>query len=461
LSQDAGDDKTSQATPLMALVARNTEPHSMQFPINASTNVTFGGDRYLHAWLSHSFSGQPGPKLVLAARARQFSSYIVLVGSIASATTFEPKHAFIVRNKDEMTIPLDLSTIPTAKEFKDAIESLSPEQQSFARAFRSMQLESSLFGILVIQIKPQLERVLNLPDDSLTKEIKLTQELMNLFITYQIPSDLLSFDGDVDGFEVAGTTVAVQLESVKDHVKAINEMIAESKQQEIEEQKRKYNYAHPVRGAPEAYAVRSARAAHPVRGAPAAAQMDLLGVQEWGSDIPEQQGIPQQREVPSFGEATTGRDYTQVPGELDERLLRLDTESSVHSTIITTTTPWTKREQKALLAEPTISSVWADQMKKEKDAAFDLLDALTKSGALIAENASLHIVIGATHCFDKTVIDTIVQDGINPIDKVEKSTLIMASTVHQQPVATLTREGQHEHIRDLWPALLCDDTHTS
>ncbi len=81
-------------------------------------------------------------------------------------------------------MPLDLSTIPSAKEFKDAIESLSPEQQAFAKAFRSMQLESTLFGVLVIQIKPQLEKVLNLPSNSLTKEIKLTQDLMQLFIQY-------------------------------------------------------------------------------------------------------------------------------------------------------------------------------------------------------------------------------------------------------------------------------------
>ncbi|CAK9085040.1 Hypothetical protein (Fragment) [Durusdinium trenchii] len=37
-----------------------------------------------------------------------------------------------------------MSTIPTPKEFKDAIESLSPEVRSFAKAFRAMQLESTL-----------------------------------------------------------------------------------------------------------------------------------------------------------------------------------------------------------------------------------------------------------------------------------------------------------------------------
>ena len=34
-----------------------------------------------------------------------------------------------------------------------------------AQAFRKMQLEGSVFAVAVIQLKPQLERLLNLPDD--------------------------------------------------------------------------------------------------------------------------------------------------------------------------------------------------------------------------------------------------------------------------------------------------------
>ena len=72
-----------------------------------------------------------------------------------------------------------------------------------------MQLSSTLFTLCTIQIKPQLEKVLNLKPDSLTKEIKLTQELMELFIDYQIPSDLLSFSGDVDSASAAERVAAV------------------------------------------------------------------------------------------------------------------------------------------------------------------------------------------------------------------------------------------------------------
>lgn len=58
-----------------------------------------------------------------------------------------------------------------------------------------MQLSSTLFGLVVLQIRPQMERLLRLPRDSLAKEIQLTTDLMRLFNTHQIPSDLLTFRG--------------------------------------------------------------------------------------------------------------------------------------------------------------------------------------------------------------------------------------------------------------------------
>eukprot|EP01034_Spumella_vulgaris_P044019 gene44019-54704_t len=94
----------------------------MEFTLNAATKLRFGGGRHVHGWLAHSFSHQPMPQLSLVAQARQFSSFIVLVGRIASATLFEFKYGFVVQNKDEVTIPLLLEQIPTPKEFRDAIE---------------------------------------------------------------------------------------------------------------------------------------------------------------------------------------------------------------------------------------------------------------------------------------------------------------------------------------------------
>lgn len=72
--------------------------------------------------MSNQFAGNSGiSELSLVSRARQFSCYIVMVGRILSADLFDPKFAAIIRNKDDLKIPLELETIPTPKEFADAI----------------------------------------------------------------------------------------------------------------------------------------------------------------------------------------------------------------------------------------------------------------------------------------------------------------------------------------------------
>jgi hypothetical protein len=180
---------------------RALPPQPMHFKIDASTRVQFDGGRYLHAWVVPKFgdgphAGFPSEGLCLRARARQFSAFVLLAGRVASATEFEPTLAIVLRDKDDLKLPLLLEQLPTPKEFRNAIASLSPEQQAFAKGFRAMQLQSSLLGICTIQLKPQLERLLHLPEDSLAKEIQLTQDLLALFIDYQVPSDMLSYDDD-------------------------------------------------------------------------------------------------------------------------------------------------------------------------------------------------------------------------------------------------------------------------
>jgi len=142
---------------------------------------------------------------------------------------------------------------------------------------------------------------------------------------------------------------------------------------------------------------------------------------------------------------------------MDQRFERLDEDSALRPTIIKPSDTWTKRAQKALLASPTTSTLGADEQKKERDAAFDLLDALTKSGALPLSHASLHVVVAATHCFDKTVTETVVQDNLNPIERVERSTLIMATTVHQLPAAALIRESQRGRVGGASPMLFLQE----
>lgn len=516
----------------------------MQFALNASTNVTFGGDRHLHTWLSHSFSGQQLPKLTLVAQARQFSSFIVLIGRIASANVFEPRYGMIVQNKDELYIPLNLEHLPTPKEFRDAIESLSPEQQRFAKAYRGMQLEGTLLGVLVLPIKPQLEVVLKLPSDILTKEIRLTQDLMELFIKYQIPSDLLSFDEKLSN----GQSPSARLAVVKEHVKNMLTVIRESKLIELKEEVRKDTYNNPggnfddefpsrMMGAKQfaitakppslvssMQSVLFAYAATPIvrkKYVPNAAssraeQCDALrscgvfrkiesetprfrdssfaceqadresaivtarvekenpvpnmsGSDSMGNDgnSEKQKGnIESSSNAPSSstsasayggsGASVDGReviDFTKYAGFLDKKYEELDPDSALRPTIINPSDQWTKKSTKSLMSEQTTALLTATELNDAKQAAFELLDALTKSGALVMESASLHVVIAATHCFDKSLMDTVVQGNVNPIERVERSAVIMATTIHRLPASALLSDMEVQRVLSCSPQL--------
>ena len=445
----------SLANPIFTISKSSDDTTSlMQFALNSSTNVSFSGPRYLHGWMSHSFSDSSSATLQLVAQARQFSSFIVLIGRIASATVFDPKYAIIVQNKDEITIPLSLRQIPTPKEFKDAIQSLSPEQQKLAKAFRSMQLESTLFGICVIQIKPHLEEVLKLPPDSLTKEIKLNQDLMKLFIEYQIPSDLLSFDGEEDN------SVRTKLDKVLSNVNAIKEIIKDSKAEEIEEQERvrdlegkkmrkkelqsmprssnvygssrrleecnedsedfaedlvttvnelkegipmmkSRNMVHGMavlpRGGGTDSMVRRRGASPPPNPPPSAAAIAPMMI---SAELGNQKAVP-----PTLSKAqilpktddeihssvdllpesnsvsgSVGVDYTKYPALLDSLYTTFDIDNALRPTIIDISSDWKKKSQPSLLLPSKSFFMDNDKLLTEKNNAFDLLDALSKSG---------------------------------------------------------------------------------
>jgi hypothetical protein len=499
--------------PITTAVARSEHSRPMQFALDAATRVTFHGDRYLHAWISHQFSGQSNLSLNLIARARQFSNFILLVGRIVSADTFEPKLGIIIQNKDLLKIPLMLEQIPTPKEFRDAIESLSPEQQRFAKAFRSMQLESTLFGVCIIQIKPQLEALLKLPPDSLTKEIKLTQDVLRLFIEYQIPSDLISYDGPAENTQEA------KLAKVTEHVSKMLAMIDFSKQREIEEARERealrlaeanrtpYPYpqappdfasvagptpappmsmpAMPMMSAPPPAPggvqrsavppVMTKSAARPMAppsvAAPTGAAVPMTPAPPPPPPIPAPTNVVSDRAAPpeptpspkrnAGGDmsgpapASSGEliDYTRIPTELDKRFEEIDEDDAVRPTIINTGDVWNRSSQKGLLAAPANASLYSNEQKGEKNKAFDLLDALSRSGALPIEHASLHVVIAATHCFDKTLVDTVIQDNVNPIEKVERSMMVVATTIHRKPAIELLTPDQRDRFLTASPRL--------
>lgn len=699
--------------PITTIVRKSLAESPMNFKM-ASTTIAFGGERYLHSYLSHQFSDSLSEKLVLHARARQFSSFVMMVGAIASIDLFIPKYAVVVQNKDDLKIPLMLNTIPSAKEFKDAIEALSPEQQRFAKAYRSMQLESTLFGVVVIQIKPALERVLNLPQNSLTKEIKLSQDLLNLFITYNIPSDLLSYDPRVDNNpnkrkqpanntpllkqlrkrassesdysddldesldedsialgqsgalpvveapKTSGPVVFDQawaVNCVREHVADVLSFINEGSEEALSLLRQQNNYEYmadeedpdsalqntlneinrldlqlmdedlaiqrlqtetqnigltldleynheeiqknvkrnhvkrksdrdeckersvvhsrraeslpmssrsssavangrgggppmmspvmasslsmpcpapvvqsqqqqspsmsdmkrevapqaeskmmkdspslpaksssvapvsEVSGGKQAPVVADQVAPTPSTPAPsntttASSTVDSTPTQPTPNQPATNTGGQPQNPVTTLATTTqpsghvsprggdlTGADdelggpqeqlevelvdYTLVPGKLEERFA-LDPENTIRPTIIKVGEKWDRRVQKGLMSAPYSESLEVKEQERERNKAFDLLDALSRSGNIVLEEACLHVVIASTHVFDESLINVIVKNNVNPIEKVERSTLIIASSILDVPPETLVRDEARPAIEQYSPLLFKD-----
>ena len=80
------------------------------------------------------------------------------------------------------------------------------------------------------------------------------------------------------------------------------------------------------------------------------------------------------------------------------------------ATIIAPSGDWTRRAQASILSRTrTTERMGGDAQKAARAEAFDLLDALSRSGALPMDAAALHVVMGATHCFDESLLDTVVQ----------------------------------------------------
>lgn len=477
----------------------------MQIPLNAATTVDFLGDQYLHGWMDTHFEGEWSPQHFISARARQFSCFLLMVGNISGPEEFTPKDAIILQNKDEVLIPLLTTALPSAKEFRDAIQSLSPEQARFAKSYRSMQLDSSVFGICVIQVKPQMEALLSLPPNALTKEIQLTQDLLSLFVEFQIPPNLVSYDGD------ESASVADKVAAVKQHTKGVLDVIKDIKEAQLAEETKKAEMraeqarkekaaaavarqkgmeterfggggvalarkaapkamargAAPTRTAcmsaaptphfmytpppPQAQQAQQAASSFEATGfayagaaasAPSASnevlQFDDDGFDDLQDQLDnieldkEQQGKQADKSwmVPSV-------DFSSIPKKLDHIFETFDKDGALRTMTLKTGDDWTRTRQENLLTKLVTTQMSENTKKEESNKALDLLDALSRSGSLPVSSGELHVVVGVRHSFEKNVMATVIQDNVNPIDKVDYSSLLIAASVHQVSIPTL------------------------
>ena len=506
----------SDRAPVAALSRRvdvpGDEPRAVRLPLGAATIVECQGETYAHAYTARTFAGARPAPLQLVASARQFSSWILVLGTVTAVDEFTPAHAIVVSNKDEVIIPLLLDPLPAPKQFRDAIESLSPEQQDFCRAFRAMQLASSLFGILVVQVKPQLEAVLNLPAGALTKEIELSSQLMDFLQTYSVPTDVLSFDGD------AALAAADKVAAVREHASTISKMVADARERDLAAKKAEAqaavldSIADEGLSLPEceeeaecAGAVMTFDCAAPMMGAappgrsrgggggsyggkggrPMKMRSKRMGAlrstgggryeQDFGAPpppprpcaaAPASNGVvppptptptpTPQRPQQADEEPVAGFDVTALPRHLDAAFDKLDGDACLRPTTIKASTPWRVSSQKGLLSATKQTTYDSDRLATEKRKAFELLDALTRSGAIPLLSTQLHVVVAATHAFDHDVAETVIRDNVNPILKAERSSLLVASTLFGAAPRTLVEPSRVPALATAHEAALLD-----
>jgi hypothetical protein len=619
---DLGDGSLPQ--PLHTLTAAYRNVRDWSFALDGATRAAIAGDLYVHAGMLHSFAPEPSASaLHLHARARQFSSFILLCGSIIGKGELLPTHALYIANKSELDVVLETTALPSAKAFKAAVESMSPEQQRFAKAFRAMQLESTLFGVAVVQVKPQLELLLNLVPRTLDKEIELTQKLLDLMVTYQIPSDMLAYNaelGEVEmppplppaptlkcngghtlapstrategytsgwrcdlcrfhgqpgtvrhhcyacKFDVCATCIApylvvptdatkakaeaeadrvalatgtpddklvadkrTRVRQVRAHVAKIELVIKQLKGNELEAAIQARDFVRPLKpfkplqplkplsfdDVPDKKPKKEKRsfmqklkallpkpipttsdyrkssrkdkrhqmmdedryssnaaeisvsadmdldciAASSVDMRMAARDVDMpISVNEdaggqAGGEADGEGGSDDAKpdEKKEFGapeaDGNDAFDVTQVPSRLDSKLEQLDDEGAVAPTTIKLADSWTKKSFASLMSEERLETLEKDDLRTEKQRAFDMLDALSRSGDLPLQFCELHVVILSTHMFAQSVVHTIVRGNVNPIEHVEKSQAIVASVLFSEPPEALIRNAEVPRVR--------------
>ncbi|KAL3805783.1 hypothetical protein HJC23_007744 [Cyclotella cryptica] len=464
-------------------LAPGEEKHHVEIKIpSIASMVQISGKCCIHGWLTHQFLSTDDFRYQIMAASRHFSSFLLLTGNVSHNHCMNVKTAMLIQNEDEVTIPLHLSRALPVGDFHSRVSSLSPQQQSFAQAAAITQLDSSVFCVCVVEVRPQLELLMRLPPDSLTKEVSLVTTLLSLFVEHQISADLVSYDGpeNVPAKEMIAT--------VKEYVQNVLVMVndtsgdgqddkksAELPPVEVGEMQPKANvpFQRGNRRASRDDVSLDARfdrekvcTSHDDNTSLATdsnralndgifrkkqsydsietnAALDELSqhaaVERFSID-----SAPQViRQLPSI-------DYLEFLGEEDfsstgiaSMARKLNMKLAAHQNKqlqqvnITTGEVWEKRN--ARLPKSSVEELDNAERQVNTKKAMHLLDALSRSGSLPIKFAQLHALVGATHCFGHSLIDTLVISDVDPIKQMSNSMALLASVIHDTPVGDIIK----------------------
>ena len=101
--------------------------------------------------------------------------------------------------------------------------------------------------------------------------------------------------------------------------------------------------------------------------------------------------------------------------------------------------------------------IYTEILRNEKNKAFDLLDAITKSGALPLKCAEFHLLIATAHSFPQSIMCALARDNIDIVTSMNRTVMIAAATVLGVPVSELlterARAEMQSELADLLTAL--------
>jgi len=133
-------------------------------------------------------------------------------------------------------------------------------------------------------------------------------------------------------------------------------------------------------------------------------------------DHDKSSSLPIDRDIPSCKEAVTEKaayeteatklndNFTVSSKILDAQLEQFDNDNALRSVIIAVDSEWVREKDKAFETNLEDKAGFARYgNRKEKNSAFDLLDAISRGGMLAIEYSELHVV-GFSHSFENDVM---------------------------------------------------------
>ena len=259
--------------------------------------------------------------------------------------------------------------------------------------------------------------------------------MLKLFIHYQIPSDILSYDGpqNASSFE--------KVSRVYEVVNEINGMIDNIRKGIIDEakQERDYRKAGSLTGDD----IPSIQGNYVPKKIRRTSSLRPENPESYWAP-PSQKNDFKENSILNAHEDTPR--FVQFSMELEKNFSKGGEDASLRSTVVTAGHIWKRDHFPSLLSRVTKQVLEEDELQSEKEQAFSLLDALSQSGSLAITDASLHVITVLTHCFDKCLMDTVIQDSVNPIEQVEQSILHVASLLFQKSASALVKEDSLEGV---------------